>query len=284
MATEQTPPELASRDARRRRRELDSLMWLCGWGGVTAVALLALAIASQTDTANERLRRVFAAGDTSAIAGMPPRVAQLESETQLLAAQVRALITERDRLSGRIGLLESSIDDMSGTIKKQAAATAAVLAAKEASPAPSPKQQATAPPVASADRDTTASIPPNALPKVDSVAPAIPMPPARIANASAVENDQPAPKQTEFGLDLGSGATIDGVRLRWITVKANFGPLLSGLRPLATRDRRAGATGFRLIVGPLPNSAAATGLCAHFVAARTPCRAVKFEGEQIAQQ
>lgn len=38
--------------------------------------------------------------------------------TQLLAAQVRALITERDRLSGRIALLESSIDDMSGTIKK----------------------------------------------------------------------------------------------------------------------------------------------------------------------
>ena len=71
MATEQMPPELASRDARRRRREFNSLMWLCGWGGVTAIALFAFAIASQTDTAGERLRRVFAAGDTTAIAGMP---------------------------------------------------------------------------------------------------------------------------------------------------------------------------------------------------------------------
>jgi hypothetical protein len=61
MATEQMPPELASRDARRRRREFNSLMWLCGWGGVTAIALFAFAIASQTDTA----------GDTTAIAGMP---------------------------------------------------------------------------------------------------------------------------------------------------------------------------------------------------------------------
>jgi hypothetical protein len=48
MATEQMPPELASRDARRRRREFNSLMWLCGWGGVTAIALFAFAIASQT--------------------------------------------------------------------------------------------------------------------------------------------------------------------------------------------------------------------------------------------
>jgi len=56
------------------------------------------------------------------------------------------------------------------------------------------------------------------------------------------------------------------------------------LRPLAARDHRAGATGYRLVAGPLPNSTAATGLCTHFVAARTACRAVKFEGEQIAQQ
>lgn len=249
---------------------------------MTAFALIALTITSQTETANERLRRIFASGETSAIAGMPPRVAQLESETQLLVAQVRALTTERDRLSGRIALLESSIDDMSGAIKKQAAATAAVLAARANPPTTSPI--ATNPPAINADRDTTtASIPPNPTPKTDTAALATPMPPARIANASAIDIEQPASRQSEFGMDLGGGVTIEGVRQRWTTVKANFGPVLNGLRPLATRDHRPGANGFRLIVGPLPNSAAATGLCAHFVAARTACRAVKFEGEQIAQ-
>ena len=208
---------------------------------------------------------------------------QLESDTQLLTAQVRALVTERDRLSGRIALLESSIDDMSGAIKKQSAATSAVLAAKENPPAPSPKTQAASASLI-ADKEATASIPPNPLPRGDFAPSVVPMPPARIANASAVENNQPTQKQAEFGLDLGGRATIDGVRLRRITVKASFGPLLSGLRPLATRDHRTGANGYRLIVGPLPNSAAATGLCAHFVAACTPCRAVRFEGEQIAQQ
>ena len=54
--------------------------------------------------------------------------------------------------------------------------------------------------------------------------------------------------------------------------------------PLAAREHRPGGAGYRLVVGPLPNSMAATGLCAHFSAARTACRAVKFEGDQIAQQ
>lgn len=39
-----------------------------------------------------------------------------------------------------------------------------------------------------------------------------------------------------------------------------------------------------LIVGPLPKSAAAASLRARFSAARTACRAAKFDGEQIAQQ
>ena len=267
MAIEQTPTEPDLRAPRRRRRELNSLLWLCGWGGFTAVALTALAIASQTETASERLRHIFAMNESSAIARMPPRVAQLETETQRLAVQVRALTTDRDRLAGRIALLESSIDDMTGAIKKQAVATAAALAARV--PPPTPGAPATASPAPKADR-----APPQA----------VPLPPARIATVSITGPDPPAAKQDDFGLDLGGGATIDAVRQRWSTVKANFGPLLSGMHPLAAHDQRPGAPGYRLVVGPLPNSVAASGLCAHFSAARTACRPVKFDGEPIAQQ
>ncbi len=137
MATEQTPLEPDLREPRRRSREFNALLWLGGWGGAAAIALTALAIASQTKTAGDRLRQVFAITEPAAIAQMPPRVTQLESDVQLLAAQVRALTVERDRLAGRIALLESSIDDMTGAIKRQAAATAAALAAKAAPPAPS---------------------------------------------------------------------------------------------------------------------------------------------------
>ena len=291
MAIESAPPEPDLRPPRRRRHELNSLLWLCGWGGVTAIALTALATTSQTETAGARLQHIFGTNEASAIARMPPRVAQLETETQLMVAQIRALNTDRDRLIGRVALLESSIDDMTGAIKKQAAATAAVLAAK-ATP-PSPSAPATTPSAASnppsvnstiATTDTPGAAAP--LPPKDELtsAQSVPLPVARVATVSITRPETPPTAQNDVGLDLGGGATIESVRQRWLIVKANFGPLLGGMHPLAARERRQGTTGYRLVVGPLPNNAAAAGLCAHFNAARTTCRAVKFDGEQIAQQ
>jgi len=286
MATEQTPLEPDLREPRRRSREFNALLWLGGWGGAAAIALTALAIASQTKTAGDRLRQVFPINEPAAIAQMPPRVTQLESDVQLLTAQVRALTVERDRLAGRIALLESSIDDMTGAIKRQAAATAAALAAKTLPPAPS--APATTAPSAAANASPAAPTtpPPIAVPapKADTqTTAAVPLPPTRVAAVSANDPAPPATNQNEFGLDLGGAATLDGIRQRWITVKASFGPLLSGMYPLAAREHRAGASGYRLVVGPLPNSPAATGLCAHFAAARTACKSVKFDGEQIAE-
>jgi hypothetical protein len=245
-----------------------------------------LAIASQTKTAGDRLRQVFAINEPAAIAQMPPRVTQLESDVLLLTAQVRALTVERDRLAGRIALLESSIDDMTGAIKRQAAATAAALAAKTTPPTPS--APATTAPSAAANASPAASPTPPpiaaAAPKADTqTTAAVPLPPTRVAAVSANDAAPPATNQNEFGLDLGGAVTLDGIRQRWITVKASFGPLLSGMYPLAAREHRAGASGYRLVVGPLPNSPAATGLCAHFAAARTACKSVKFDGEQIAE-
>jgi hypothetical protein len=209
---------------------------------------------------------------------MPPRVAQLELETQMLTAQVRALSADRDRLAGHVALLQSSVDDMTGAIKRQAAATAAVLAARAAAPASQPQ-----PSVAqSAAGATPAAAAPEA--KTDPViTSSVPLPPERAAAAQASAGPEAASTH-EFGLDLGAASTLDGVQHRWTTVKANFGPLLINLHPLAAPERRQGKTGYRLVVGPLPNSPAATGLCAHFNAAHTPCRAVRFEGEQIAQR
>jgi hypothetical protein len=54
--------------------------------------------------------------------------------------------------------------------------------------------------------------------------------------------------------------------------------------PPAVGRREGQFRAAHLVVGPLPNSAAAASLRARFSAARTACRAAKFDGEQIAQQ
>ena len=88
MAIEHAPePDL--REPRRQSRDFTTLLWLGGWGGAAAIALAILVITTQTETASERLRRVFPINEPAAIAQMPPRIAQLESDVQLLSGQVR---------------------------------------------------------------------------------------------------------------------------------------------------------------------------------------------------
>ena len=293
MSIEQAPLELDLRQLLSRRRNLKALYWLCGWGGAAAVALTALAITSQTKSATDRLRSIFTAAEPAAVAQMPSRVTELETETQMLIAQVRVLTADRDRLTGRIALLESSIDDMTGAIKRQADVTATALAARAAAAPPAPTAPATirpAPPIEAGAKTQPNTPPPSSIvanattagqPQVPSRDP-VPIPQSRTPASTAEEPAPPPASTNEFGLDLGGGPTLDAIRQRWVTVKASFGPLLSGMHPLAARERRAGSVGYRLVVGPLPNSPAATGLCAHFNAARTACHATKFDGEEIA--
>lgn len=285
MAIEPVPIEIDLREPRKNRPDFSTLLWLCGWGVATAVALGALVITSQTQTANDRLRSIFAVNEPAAVAQMPPRVAQLESESRMLAEQIRALKADRDRLAGRIALLESSVDDMTGAIKRQAAATAAVLAAKAPALSAAPPAAVSAAPSAAAAQQAATTSAPGADPMSTASVPLIPLPPERASAAqAAAEPDTPAASPNGFGLDLGGAPTLDGIRQRWMAVKGNFGPLLSGLHPLAAQERRQGKVGYRLVVGPLPNSPVAAGLCAHFNAAHTACRPAKFHGEQIAQR
>ena len=46
MAVEPAPVEINLREPSKRGRDFSALLWLCGWGAATAVALSALAITS----------------------------------------------------------------------------------------------------------------------------------------------------------------------------------------------------------------------------------------------
>jgi hypothetical protein len=92
--------------------------------------------------------------------------------------------------------------------------------------------------------------------------------------------------KTEFGVDLGTNATIEGLRALWARLKANQPGLLEGLRPvMALREgQRGGAPELRLIAGPLANASVAARLCAALGAAGQACQPAVFDGQRLALQ
>lgn len=293
MAIKIAPAEPAIADIRKRRRDMRALWRLCSWGGSAAIALAAVAITSQTEIGGERLALALANANEPvraiAIVEAPPRAIVNDAETQRLAAQVRALTADRDQLTARIAGLERNLDDMTGSIKRQTAQAAATTPPADP-PAPAPRAPDPAPPVIAplampAISDT--AVPWTAPPQAQAAAPApeaVPLPPIRIAAAPASQPAAaPLPAKPEFGVDLGGAPNVEVLRTHWAAVKANYGPLLAGLSPVAAHDRRPGSTAYRLVAGPLPNAAAAARLCARFAAARAACRPAKFDGERLSQ-
>jgi hypothetical protein len=293
MAIEIAPPEPYSPDARKRRRERRMLWSLGAWGGSAVLALAVLAITSQSESGSQRLQSVIAhisqPEPAIAMADVARKAAEADATTKRLQAEVLALAADRDRLNRRMVFLERNIDDVTGSIKRETALAEAALAEKSAAPAPSTLARSAAPQVIAplampAITDTGAW--PGTTPMQDATpAPeAVPMPPARLSAALASEAAAEPPRKAELGIDLGGARNMEVLGARWTAVKANFGPLLTGLHPLVAHDKRAGTTDYRLLVGPLPNAAAAARLCAHFSAAHVTCRQAKFDGEQIAQR
>ena len=311
MAIKSAPPEPDLPNIRKPLRTRP--LWrLFGWGSAASIALAAVALTSQTEAGGKRLQLAltFANEPGRAVAQIPPRAAEAEGETKRLAAQVRELAADRARLTARIALLERNLEDMTGSIKQQSEQLAA-RAANTTPPAPS--APATTPAVVAAPPPPAPALPaltPLVLPAVSETAAALPAttttpeaaqpatpseaaepatesappPPVRVAAAPASEAvaTPPLPK-SDYGIDLGGAGTLEALRIHWAALKANYGPLLVGLHPLAAQlpKHPAGIT-YRLVAGPLPNASEAARLCARFPVTRTGCRPAKFNGAQLA--
>lgn len=257
---------------------------------------------------------------TAMVAAAEQRAEAAQAETRRLAARLHDLSADRDRLGARLATLEHNLDDITGSIGKQTAAARQPSAPPESVPAqpspiatikikPPPRKVApvtaplfmpaspaattfrtdalaqspakpVAPPVAASPPPPAAAAPPPETLVKPPVMVEVPMPPVRLA---ALPPSQPrAPPKPEFAVDLGGALTTAFLRAHWVEAKANFGPLLDGLHPLVARDRHFGHAPYRLLIGPLPNSAAAARLCAQFVANRVACHPARFAGDPLA--
>ncbi len=281
MAVEIVPKEPETIVAGMRRFDLRTVWRLAGWGGAAALALAAAVFASQTENGSQRLAAVASADLPArpvATVKIPPHREQ-EWEIARLEAQLRTLTSDRDRLAERVASLEHNIEDITGSIKRQSAQTITPAPPPAAAPVISPPatteaKQSEKPAPAQAE----AAAPP-AAPEHSAEPPheAVSLPPVRVA-ALPAESTPPKP---EFGVALAGSSNLDVLHLQWGALKANYGPLLAGLRPIAAREQRGTTTYYRLVLGPLPNAAAAAKLCARLTAARAVCHTGKFTGDPL---
>ena len=112
----------------------------------------------------------------------------------------------------------------------------------------------------------------------------------KIASLSAVVDPEPAAgstqnivERTEFGIDIGSANSVEGLRALWRGVTKSHGALLASLEPIiVVRERHAGL-GMRLhlVAGPLTDAAAAAKICASLIEGKRACETTVFDGQRL---
>jgi hypothetical protein len=243
-----------TRGAKPSARDPYDVMRLGAWASLACIAVLLVIITAQTETGLRRIAGTFGSDPAQTRTGpqLAVRPFDPESEARRLNEAVRVLAADRDRLLARIGTLERSLDT-TGSI----------------------------PPVTPAAPVASSPLPTLSAP--DTTAPGAAQPTRPAAPAAAAPTESVATR-TEFGIDLGTSATIEGLRAQWTTLKARQGTLFEGLRPVvAVRDSAKGVE-LRLIAGPLANAGMAARLCAALSAGGTTCQPAVFDGQRLALQ
>ena len=295
--------------AKLRRFDGRSLWRAVFWGSSAVLAVVVVAGTALSDVGTQRFKVALASAldhfrpPPPAASEPPPvmvlRAAEIERQTQELGRQtqefrrqsqelntqaqqlreaVRQLSADRDQLRSRVSLLEQNLEDITGTIKRQAQ-----------QPAPTPTEALTAtqvPPAITAPPTTTASIgepaPRASAPTPAAEQAAVPAPPKRTA---ALPTPQP-PEKREFGVDLGGATSLEHLRTAWATIKANAGPDLTGMRPTyAQRQRANGAIEYRLVVvGSFQDTTEAAALCNRLTTVKLNCRPGQYRVSQLAER
>jgi hypothetical protein len=183
--------------------DLRALLRVAGWGCAAAAALMLAVLSASVGSKHQTLANPTATPQVpAATVQLTTRQTEPDKATRQLTETVSGLTADRDRLAARIATIERNLEDVTGSIKQQAAfPTASAPAATQTSvhsptvaptpapaQAPSPVQSATPaaqPGPASAPRPTLPAL----APPLTAAAPA-PAPPSR-SNSAQPEKVQP---------------------------------------------------------------------------------------------
>jgi hypothetical protein len=229
------------------------------------VAIITVVLTARTETGIRRIATLITPESSrTAKAPVPTRQMDQEAEQRRLSEAIRALAADRDKLLARINTLERNLEDVTGSIPpKPAAPSTPVVSAPLAAPAVATPTTPQSSASASTQTRTVAG---------------------HLATGTPAATESVATK-TEFGIDVGGNASIEGLRTLWTTLKTAQPALFEGLRPvIAVREGKAGAVELRLVAGPVPNASIAARLCATLSAVSQSCQPTVFDGQRLALQ
>ena len=118
---------------------------------------------------------------------------------------------------------------------------------------------------------------------------ASPIPEVMASAPSADDDDESgAPKvalqRTEFGVDVGSANSVNGLRALWRgLLKSRSNAPLAPLRPIIVVKEGTNGLGMqlRLVAGPLNDAGAAAKICAILTENKRPCETAIFDGQRL---
>ncbi len=299
---------LAEEDALDRR-----VLWRLGtWAFCAVGALVVAVLAAQSSTGLRRERTAYA--ELTRQAQQIQWIAkESQDETRRLAAAVDTLNNDRDRLYSRVTVMEQSLDSVTGSINKQAGASPSPPPSAPTSSAPTPS--ATTSSVTTSSAATTA--PPSVSPPVTTpVAIVNPGPmsdkPADKKGDQKATDIQKTPdiskaagdvtasvtalsdirevaaakpvQRTDFGVDIGTANSVEGLRALWRGALGSQNPVLGGLQPIIVVKERTDGLGLqlRLVAGPLADAATAAKICARLIAGKHDCETSVYDGQRLA--
>ncbi len=83
------------------------------------------------------------------------------------------------------------------------------------------------------------------------------------------------------GIQIATGPSVDALRISWMVLSERHKEILSRFEPRFVLSSGASGPGYRLIAGPIENTAAANKVCGDLRARRVTCGVSAFGGEPL---
>jgi hypothetical protein len=291
----QTSPDADRENVQQGK--LDSiLLRIVAWGAAAALAMAVAVFTAQTQAGTERIQ-VALSGELEPPPAVIAATQPPDPQIAILQAKLERLSADRERLENRLASLEQGLDDVTGSIRSQSEKREATPQIAKSPPiieppliprletltltpkASAPKPEAAAPRAEPEIANTQVAAEPKPSEAAPQAETEVTVPPTRVAGLPPA-----AKRAAEFGIELGNAPDMGALQNRWLGIKANYGPLLTGLSPVAVKDKRPGSTSLRLIAGPVKSMAAARELCAKFAVQNGYCFPRQVDPAEIVQR